>query len=285
MLTKRFLPAFFILCVLLVGCAFATSSGQPKTSLPFTVIAADVENVVVIYEGEEDERRPLYAVLMGVGEERTLKGLVVSGDVVTSGIITSRKILWTTDNWGVAKIAGQERESDVMRGSQIVVQALGEGTATITAVSEEDPTAVPETCVVYVQNAPVPVEKVQINKEEIGILSGYTDELTASVLPPHADMRHITWHSSNPEIVAIDPTMRTGNRTRLLTSGLHTGTAIISAVSNYSGKRGEARLFATCTVRHYVEGPRSTEGGCSATSAPGILGLLLLTPLLLFLKK
>jgi uncharacterized protein YjdB len=131
----------------------------------------------------------------------------------------------------------------------------------------------------------VPVEEVTIDKEEIGILSGYTAELTASVLPPQADIRHITWYSSNPEIVAIDPTMRTGNRTRLLTAGLYTGTAIISAVSNYSGGRGEERPAATCIVRHYVEGPRSTEGGCSAASAPGLLGLLLLVPLLLFLKK
>jgi len=276
MLTKRFLPAFFILCVLLVGCAFATSSEQPKKNLPFTVIAADVDEVI-IYEGD-DEERPLYAVLMGVGEERAIKGLV-SGDNVTT-----QRILWTIDNWGVARIAGQENAGDAIEGNEIAVEAWGNGTATITATSVQDPT-VSEVCTVYVQNSPVPVVEVTINKEEIGILSGYTDELTATVLPPHADLRHISWHSSNPEIVAIDPTMRTGNRTRLLTAGLYTGTAVISAVSNYSGGRDSERPYATCMVHHYVEGPRSTEGGCSAASTPGLLGLLLLAPLLLFLKK
>ena len=276
MLTKRFLPAFFILCVLLVGCAFATSSEQPKTNLPFTVIAADVEKVI-IYEGD-DEERPLYAVLMGVGEEKVIKG-IVSGDNVTN-----QRISWTIDNRAVARIAGLENETDAIEATQITVEAWGNGTATITATSVQDPT-VSEVCTVYVQNSPVPVEEVTIDKEEIGILSGYTAELTASVLPPQADIRHITWYSSNPEIVAIDPTMRTGNRTRLLTAGLYTGTATISAVSNYSGGRGEERPAATCIVRHYVEGPRSTEGGCSAASIPGLLGLMLLAPLLLFLKK
>ena len=276
MLTKRFLPAFFILCVLLVGCAFATSSEQPKTNLPFTVIAADVEKVI-IYEGD-DEERPLYAVLMGVGEEKVIKG-IVSGDNVTN-----QRISWTIDNRAVARIAGLENETDAIEATQITVEAWGNGTATITATSVQDPT-VSEICTVYVQNAPVPVEEVTIDKEEIGILSGYTAELTASVLPPQADIRHITWYSSNPEIVAIDPTMRTGNRTRLLTAGLYTGTATISAVSNYSGGRDKTRIAATCKVRHYVEGPRATEGGCSAASAPGLLGLLLLAPLLLFLKK
>lgn len=277
MLTKRFLPAFFILCVLLVGCAFAASSEQPKKNLPFTVIAADVDEVI-IYEGD-DEERPLYAVLMGVGEERAIKGLV-SGDNVTS-----QRIRWTIDNWGVARIAGQENEGDEILGTEITVEAWGNGTATITAISDQDPTAPPEYCTVYVQNSPVPVEKVTINKEEIGILSGYIGELTASVLPPQADNRYITWYSSNPEKVAIDPAWRTGNSTRLLTAGLDTGTAIISAVSNYSGGRGGERPYATCMVHHYVEGPRSTEGGCSAGSAPGLLGLLLLAPLLIFLKK
>ena len=277
MLTKRFLPAFFILCVLLVGCAFEASSEQPKTNLPFTVIAADVDEVI-IYEGDDEEVQPLYAVLMGVGEERAIKGLV-SGDNVTT-----QRIRWSIDNWGVARIVGQENEGDVIEANEIAVEAWGNGTATIIATSVQDPT-ISEFCTVYVQNSPVPVEEVTIDKEEIGILSGYFGELTASVLPPQADFRHISWHSSNPEIVAIDPTMRTGNRTRLLTAGLHTGTAIISAVSNYSGGRGGERPYATCMVHHYVEGPRSTEGGCSAGSAPGLLCLLLLAPLLIFLKK
>ncbi len=280
MLSKRFLPAFFILCVLLVGCAFATSSEQPKENLPKSVIAA-VESLI-IYEGN-DVDKPLYAVLMGVGQEREIKG-IVSGDN-----ITNFNILWNTDNWNIARIAGQERDGDEIKGNQIIIEARASGTAKITAKSEADPTFEEQICMVYVQNSLVPVEKVLINKEEIGILSGYTAELTASVIPPHTDFPgsegFITWYTSNPETVQIDPTTKRGNRVRLLTSGLQTGTAYISAVSDYSGGRGETRPAATCTVHHYVEGPRSTEGGCSAGSTSGLLALFLLAPLLLFLKR
>jgi hypothetical protein len=274
MLTKRFLPAFFILCVLLVGCAFAASSEQPKDEVfpespgmitSSAILDVAVENISIV--DPANANAPLYALLLAVGQEKQL-GVVVSPDNATNPRVT-----WTSSN-----------ESVVLVHQTGLVEAKAGGDARITATSQEN-AGVFEYCDVYVANAPVPVTEVKINKEEIGILSGYTDELTATVLPPHADLRHISWHSSNPEIVAIDPTMRTGNRTRLLTAGLYTGTAIISAVSNYSGERGGERPFATCMVHHYVEGPRSTEGGCSAASAPGLLGLLLLAPLLFFLKK
>lgn len=274
MLTKRFLSVFFILCVLLVGCAFAASSEQPKDeALPGSpgmitssaILDVAVENISIV--DPANANAPLYALLLAVGQEKQL-GVVVSPDNATNPRVT-----WTSSN-----------ESVVLVHQTGLVEAKAGGDARITATSQEN-AGVFEYCDVYVANAPVPVTEVKINKEEIGILSGYTDELTATVLPPHADLRHISWHSSNPEIVAIDPTMRTGNRTRLLTAGLYTGTAVISAVSNYSGGRDSERPYATCMVHHYVEGPRSTEGGCSAASTPGLLGLLLLAPLLLFLKK
>ena len=274
MLTKRFLPAFFILCVLLVGCAFAASSEQPKDGAlpesPGTISASEILDVAVediAIVDPENTNTPLYALLIAVGEEKQL-GVVVSPDNATNPRVT-----WTSSNEGVVRV--------LQTG---LLEARAEGDARITATSQENE-EISEYCDVYVANAPVAVTEVKIDRSEIGILSGYTDELTATVLPPHADLRHISWHSSNPEIVAIDPTMRTGNRTRLLTAGLYTGTAIISAVSNYSGGRDKTRIAGTCTVRHYVEGPRATEGGCSAASAPGLLGLLLLAPLLLFLKK
>ena len=274
MLSKRFLPAFFILCVLLAGCAFATSSEQPKDDAipnpPGAISASSildiaVEDVAIV--DPANANAPLYAVLLAVGEEKQL-GVVVSPDNATNPRVT-----WTSSNEGVVRVHQTG-----------LLEARAQGDARIVATSQENE-EISEYCDVYVANSPVAVTTVEIDRSEIGILSGYTDELTARVLPPHADLRHISWHSSNPEIVAIDPTMRTGNRTRLLTAGLYTGTAIISAVSNYSGGRGETRPAATCTVRHYVEGPRSTEGGCSAGSTSGLLGLFLLAPLLLFLKK
>ncbi len=274
MLSKRFLPAFFILCVLLVGCAFATSSEQPKDEVlpnpPGAIGASSVLNIAVQDVSIVDPANadaPLYAVLLAVGEEKQL-GVIVSPDNATNPRVT-----WASSNESVVRVHQTG-----------LLEARAEGDARITATSQEN-AGISEYCDVYVANAPVAVTEVKIDRSEIGILSGYTDELTASVLPPHADLRHISWHSSNPEIVAIDPTMRTGNRTRLLTAGLYKGTAIISAVSNYGGTRGGERKFATCTVRHYVEGPRSTEGGCSAGSTSGLLALFLLAPLLLFLKR
>lgn len=227
-----------------------------------------------------DKPLPVYSALMGLGEARELLGGVVSGDVAAPKPI--QDLNWTVGDWNIARIAGQTKDGEPIRGNRVTVEARGEGTTTLTARLDDGESA---TCDIYVQNSPVPVEEVRINKEEISILDGYTDVLTASVMPPHADFRHLTWHSSNPEIVDIDPTTRTGNRVRLLTAGLQPGTAYISAVSNYSGGRGEVRQSATCTVHHTVEGPRSVEGGCNAGGSFAAAGLLLAAPLLFFLRR
>ncbi len=277
MRSRRLVSVLFILCALVACYAFAAGAEQPANVKPEAAADGDV----IIYELVGDEVFPVYSALMGVGEERVFLGGVVSGDVAVP--MPLENLRWTTNRWDVARIAGQTRESDVIRGSHVTVEARGEGDATLKA--ELDDGSAWATCAIYVQNSPVPVEEVRINKEEISILDGYTDVLTASVMPPHADFRHLTWHSSNPEIVDIDPTTRTGNRVRLLTAGLQPGTAYISAVSNYSGGRGEVRQSATCTVHHTVEGPRSVEGGCNAGGSFAAAGLLLAVPLLFFLRR
>ncbi|MFA7620327.1 MAG: Ig-like domain-containing protein [Aminobacteriaceae bacterium] len=279
MFSKRFFIALVILCALTAGLAFASNGGDTGNTAPKVVISA-VGDVVIYEEGAE---QPLYALLMGVGEEyenRILGGIIVSDDEPPVPF----PLLWTTSDWQVARIAGQTGPNDVIVGDWVVIEAMSEGTATITACHPEEEENF-ATCMVYVQNPPVPVEKVIINKEEIAIFHGYTGELTASVLPPHAEFRHLTWHSSNPEIIQIDPATRTGNRVRLLTTGLHPGTAYVSALSVYTGGRGKERIAAQCTVHHYVEGPAEVEGGCSAQGLATPAILLLLSPLLFFLKR
>ena len=271
MRSRRLVSVLFIFCALVACYAFTAGAEQAVNVYP----AADGD--VIIYELVGDEVFPVYSALMGVGEERVFLGGVVSGDVAVPANLS-----WTMNRWEVARIAGQAAEGDIISGSRVTVEAWGEGDATLKAeLGGKEPVE----CKIYVQNSPVPVEEVRINKEEISILDGYTDVLTASVMPPHADFRHLTWYSSNPEIVGIDPTTRTGNRVRLLTAGLQPGTAYISALSNYSGGRGGERKSAVCTVHHTVEGPRSVEGGCNAGGSFAVAGLLLAVPLLFFLRR
>ena len=289
MFSKKFLTAFVVLCVLAAGAASA-SSEVGWITCPSSALQELEDGDIIIYEGEGDDLQILYSILMGVGEERKLKAGEVRLDDEEEKIkILPARVLWRSSDPAIAGIAGQTGD-DAVEGSEVVVEAPGgEGVARIIVyedLDDEEEGDEAAYCMVYVQNPPVPVEEVIINKDEISILHGYTGTLTASVMPPHAEFRHITWYTSNPEIIQIDPATRIGNRVRLLTTGLQPGTAYISAVSNYRGGRDNREpAHALCTVHHFVEGPAEVEGGCSAQGyvAPAIL--LLLSPLLFFLKK
>ncbi len=280
MFSKRFFIALVILCALTAGVAFA-SNEEGRTA------PAIADGDIVIYEIVDDKIQQLFSILMGVGEERKLKAGVAEESEDGKVTIIPERVFWRTDNWEVARIAGQTFGDEIIDGSEVMIEAPGgEGVARISVYEDLEELEEVAYCMVYVQNPPVPVEEVKINKDEIAIFHGYTGELTASVMPPHADLRHLSWHSSNPEIIEIDPATRTGNRVRLLTTGLHPGTAYISAVSNYRGGRDNREpAYAQCTVHHYIEGPAETEGGCSAQGLATPAILLLLSPLLFFLKR
>lgn len=74
--------------------------------------------------------------------------------------------------------------------------------------------------------APVPVESITLNKEELSLEMGETETLTASVLPSNATIKSVKWSSSNPSVATVDPV------TGLVTAIATNGTAIITATSS-----------------------------------------------------
>src|SRR5699024_7710311 len=82
------------------------------------------------------------------------------------------------------------------------------------------------------------VESVVLDKNELFMLPGETEKLTANILPETAINKDVTWESSNPEIITVD---KQGN-----VIAKEAGQAVITVKSKDKGKT------ATCTV--YVQG-------------------------------
>ena len=129
---------------------------------------------------------------MGLGEARELLGGRLGGRGRAETYTGSELDGWRLEH---RRDSRQTKDGEPIRGNRVTVEARGEGTTTLTARLDDGESA---TCDIYVQNSPVPVEEVRINKEEISILDGYTDVLTASVMPPHADFRHLTGTRRTP---------------------------------------------------------------------------------------
>ena len=124
---------------------------------------------------------------------------------------SNKTITWTSSNGNVAKVD--------QNGN---VTAVNEGTATITAKSNNGKIA---TCKVTVINpASVAVSSVGLNSTSITLKNIRNYKLTATVSPSNASKKTIIWTSSNSNVARVDAN---GNVT-----AVNAGTATITAKSN-----------------------------------------------------
>ena len=124
---------------------------------------------------------------------------------------SNKTITWTSSNGNVAKVD--------QNGN---VTAVNEGTATITARSNNGKTA---TCKVTVINpALVAVSSVGLNSTSITLKNIRNYKLTATVSPSNASNKTIIWTSSNSNVARVDAN---GN-----VIAVNAGTATITAKSN-----------------------------------------------------
>ena len=124
---------------------------------------------------------------------------------------SNKTIIWTSSNSNVARVDANGN-----------VTAVNEGTATITARSNNGKTA---TCKVTVINpASVAVSSVGLNSTSITLKNIRNYKLTATVSPSNASNKTIIWTSSNSNVARVDAN---GNVT-----AVNAGTATITAKSN-----------------------------------------------------
>ena len=146
----------------------------------------------------------------GTGSSQTLTATVSPSNA------TNKTITWSSSNTSVATV------------SNGVVKAVGFGTATITAKSNNGKTA---SCTVTVN--PIAVSGVSLNKTSLSFTgTGSSQTLTATVSPSNATNKTLTWSSSNTSVATVS---------NGVVKAVGFGTATITAKSN-NGKT------ASCSV-------------------------------------
>ncbi|CAM3469526.1 MULTISPECIES: Ig-like domain-containing protein [Saccharibacillus] len=113
-------------------------------------------------------------------------------DPITS---TDKSVTWTSDNEAAATVDAEGR-----------VSAQGEGVATITVTTSNGLTASIAVTVTAAVSEVVEVTSVTIEQGETASIDvGTSFELTAAVNPQDATDRSLSWSSSDPRIVSVDP--------------------------------------------------------------------------------
>lgn len=123
------------------------------------------------------------ATTIGIGASETLTVTYNPADANTNKALT-----WSSSNTTVATVDASGK-----------VTGIADGTATITATTANGKTA---TCSVTVQA--VAVTGVSLNKTSTSLQIGGSETLTATVTPPDATNKDVTWESSNPAVATVN---------------------------------------------------------------------------------
>lgn len=134
---------------------------------------------------------------------------------------TNQEVVWSTTDEEIASVSA----------TGLVTAGTKSGTATITVVSDAD-TAIKDTMVITVNN---PVEGVTLNKNELSLTAGNSEQLVASITPEYATNKNVTWSSSKPTVADVD---QNGN----VTAKDKAGTAVITVTTT------DGNFSAECTV-------------------------------------
>ena len=104
---------------------------------------------------------------------------------------TNKNVSWTSSNSDVATVDENGKVTAVGEGHTFIV---------VTSTDDDNKTA---TCDVIVESV-VPVTSVKLNKNELELAKGDSEQLTATVEPENATNKNVIWSSDNPSIATVD---------------------------------------------------------------------------------
>ncbi|MGI6695117.1 MAG: Ig-like domain-containing protein [Christensenellales bacterium] len=144
---------------------------------------------------------------------------------------TNRNVTWSSDKPAVATVDAAGR-----------VTAVGVGQATITVKTDDgNKTAA---CKVTVSAAAVPVTGVKLNKASTTLVVGGMEMLYATIEPPTATNRNVTWSSDKPAVATVDAAGRV--------------TAVGVGQATITVKTDDGNKTAACTVTVSAAGAQYT---------------------------
>ena len=178
--------------------------------------------------------QPVTGISLNQSSISIIKGKTyqLSASIQPSGA-SNRNVTWSSSNSNIATVSSSGK-----------VSAKAAGTATITVTTKDGSKTAK--CTVTVKNEPIKVTGVSLNRSQITLFVGKSENLTAAVKPSNAANKGITWQSSNTNVATVDSGGRITARAE--------GTATITVKTNDNGKTAKC----TVTVKPYNSNIKST---------------------------
>lgn len=163
---------------------------------------------------------------------------------ITPTNASNKNVTWTSDNENVAIV-------DELG----VVTAIDKGVATITVTTNDG--GFTDTCIVIVTALEIEVDGVNLNRDELQLVTGETNSLKATVTPANATNKDVTWTSDNEDVATVDETGKI--------TAIGQGTATITVTTD------DGNYNATCEITVKAEDVTEPEdnGGNSGNGGGG----------------
>ena len=161
----------------------------------------------------------------GVSLNKTSLTLTVGGSETLTATFqpsdaSNKNVTWSSDKSNIATVDEHGKVTAKAKGTAVVTVKTAEGNFTAT-------------CTVTVNEAPVAVTGVTLNKSSLTLKVGGSETLIATVQPTGATNKAVTWQSSDTNVVTVADGKVTADKA---------GTAVITV------KTEEGDFTATCTV-------------------------------------
>lgn len=213
----------------------------------FTFFAALMVAILGVACGDPKPEEPKTIAVTGVTLSPASKVLAPGDSVQLTATVApedadDKSVVWSSSKESVATVSDEG-----------LVSAISEGSATITVKTVDgDKTA---TCKITVESEPAAVEGVAINKQEIELAPGQTEQLEAIISPENAENKDVRWLSSDYDVANV------GRTTGLVTAKAN-GEATITV------KTVDGEKTATCVVKVITPIESISLSSTSATLIP-----------------
>jgi hypothetical protein len=159
-------------CKLIVPCGCKNAYANAPYWSQFKIIEESCEEIDIILSTQDLE--------LFVGDKEKITATVLPENT------TDKTVTWTSDNETIAAVSADGTVTAVSVGIANITATCGDATAT---------------CKVTVN--PVSASGITLSAQDMILLVGQTDKLTATVLPENTTDKTVTWTSDNETIAAV----------------------------------------------------------------------------------
>ena len=240
--SNTFYPVGVGVTKLTLTCVSETGTTTIECSISVQPDSVDVVGLLLSSDGQIFSRN--ISVSVGTGKTTQITPQISPDNA------DDQYVLWDVSPAGIISISSSAAATK--SGDPITIDALAEGTATITAKSHRNNT-ITATCVVTVFGEAT----LTLNKTELSMTLGGTDRSLIGTLA-NFDGQNIVWTSSDPAVVSVQsrPSFTTSGAAVELTANA-VGTAVITAMP-----QGLTEPSAQCTVTVTAEPVREVHISC-----------------------